>query len=185
LGIPSDAFVAVTVGRFSPEKAQYRIVEAADIIVSQHNKKNIYFLIVGVGDLENDLRQSVLNKRLDNNVKIIVDPARAKEYLAAGDIFLLPSDTEGQPVAMLEAMNSGLASIASDVGGVNESLKNGTNGFLIKRGDVIGMAEKIEWLEKNRNELLKMQDNAKLTATEFNNNIKILENLFETIYKSK
>ncbi len=176
--IPSEAFVAITVGRLSPEKAQYRIIECADYIVNKKHIKDIYFLIVGYGVLKDDLIRKIKNKNLDKYVKVIVDPTRAKEYLVAGDIFLLTSDREGMPVAMLEAMHAGLPSIAFNVGGVGDVLSD-KSGFLIEQGDTKNMIEKIIWTKNNPKELSKMSSVARAAAIKNSGDIKELENIID------
>lgn len=185
LGIPPDALVAMTVGRFSPEKAQHRIIEAAEAIIRERPNNNIYFLLVGFGPLERGLRDIIASKGLGQRVKLAVDPERAKEYLVAGDIFLLPSDREGQPVAMLEAMHAGLACIASAVGGVSEAVQDGVNGWLIKPGDDERLAEKIIWFFEHPAELRRMKEAAKTAAAAASGDIVELENLLEKIWEKK
>ncbi|MFH1255407.1 MAG: glycosyltransferase [bacterium] len=177
LDIPRDASVAATIGRFSPEKAQYRIIDLADLIVNKRKNNKIYFAIVGYGALENELRENIKNKNLEKFVKIIVDPKNAKEYLAAADIFILTSDREGLPIAMLEAMAAGLPCAAFDVGGVKDILRDGENGRLVKLGDTDLMAGKIISLLEDSDELRRMGESAIKTAEENSGDIKELENL--------
>ena len=184
LDIPQEALVALTIGRFSPEKAQYRIIDLADLI----NKKedhNVYFVIVGYGKLENELKEKVKSKNLEKFVKIIIDPKNAKEYLTIGDIFLLTSDREGLPIAMLEAMNAGLACLAPDIGGIKDILRHEENGWLVKPGDINSMAEKILLLSKDADRLNKMKHLSFKFAKESSGNIVELENLLEKLYQNK
>lgn len=184
LQLPDDAFVAMTVGRLSPEKAQYRIIEIANKIVADFGRTNIHFVIVGFGPLEKSLREIIKEKKLEKYVKLAIDPKQAKEYLVAGDVFLLPSDREGMPVAMLEAMYNGLPSIASDVGGVSDVLNDG-GGFLIEKANTDEMAAKVLWLSDHREEYLKMKEEAKKAALKNVGNIKDLEDIIDSLYMSK
>lgn len=65
------------------------------------------------------------------------------DLLAKTDIFVLPSYSEGLPIAVLEALASGLAVITTPVGGIPEVVKDGYNGFLIAPGNVDALTEKI------------------------------------------
>lgn len=66
------------------------------------------------------------------------------------DMFVLTSLSEGMPSVILEAMGCGLPIIASDVGGNNEIVKEGENGFLIKENDVELIAQQIAELVNNK-----------------------------------
>jgi glycosyltransferase involved in cell wall biosynthesis len=70
------------------------------------------------------------NVRFEGNVKDVAP------YLRASDIFVLPSSTEGLSNALLEAMASGLASIATSVGGATDLIETGKNGILISPDDL-------------------------------------------------
>lgn len=185
LNIPQDALVAITLGRFSPEKAQYRIIDLADLIINKKENRKIYFVIIGYGPLENKLRGQIKEKKLEKFVKMVVDPQNAKEYLVIGDIFLLTSEREGLPVAMLEAMSSGLACLAFDVGGIKDILKNNKNGWLIDKSDIQAMAEKIFLLFQDLDKLNKMKQFSIQLAKEYSGSITELENLLEKLYQSK
>jgi glycosyltransferase involved in cell wall biosynthesis len=65
------------------------------------------------------------------------------EILQASDLFILPSRSEGTPAALIEAMASGLACIATDAGGMPEVIIDGKTGFLFERENADELAEKI------------------------------------------
>lgn len=65
------------------------------------------------------------------------------ELLSVMDVFVLPSLTEGQPMALLEAMASGRAIVATAVGDVPAILRAGEAGTLVRAGDTAGMADGI------------------------------------------
>jgi glycosyltransferase involved in cell wall biosynthesis len=68
------------------------------------------------------------------------------QCLARAQIFLLVSNWEGFPRSILEAMRAGLPVIASDVGGVRESVSDGTNGYLVPRSDTDTLADRLRCL---------------------------------------
>jgi len=67
-------------------------------------------------------------------------------FLAAMDVFVLPSYREGMPLALLEAMAAGLPVVATRVGGVPEVLRDNVDGFLIDPGDAVGLTDRIRRL---------------------------------------
>lgn len=80
------------------------------------------FAWVGGGDLPAEVPE---------NVFLLGDRPHAAAYCARADLFMLPSNYEGLPMAILEAMAYGLPVVASDVGGVSEAVKNGECGYVV------------------------------------------------------
>lgn len=68
------------------------------------------------------------------------------ERLSKADLFVLASGFEGFPLSILEAMRANLPVIASDVGGVSESVVEGTTGFLVSKGDKDALANRLRLL---------------------------------------
>ncbi len=68
------------------------------------------------------------------------------ERLARAHIFVLISNYEGLPISILEAMRAGLPVVASNVGGVSEAVAEGQTGFLIPRGDVVALQQRLRRL---------------------------------------
>jgi glycosyltransferase involved in cell wall biosynthesis len=73
-----------------------------------------------------------------------VEDARAR--LRGFDVFALPSDWEGMPLGILEAMHAGLPVLATDVGSVAEALADGETGYLVPAGDLGAVCERLERL---------------------------------------
>lgn len=73
------------------------------------------------------------------------------------DVLVLPSSTEGLPVAVLEAMSCGIPSIATPVGGLPELIEHEKTGFLVKR-DVVDIAKRLSFLVSNRKQLKLMSE---------------------------
>ena len=104
----SDQDVVIgTVGRFVETKNQKFILEIAK------ENRNLTFLIVGNGPLEEEYKKIIKDNSLDN-VKIIVPTLDIAKYYSAFDIFILPSFYEGFPITSLEAQTNGLYIIYSD-----------------------------------------------------------------------
>lgn len=82
--------------------------------------------------------------------------ADVSELLKSSSIFVLSSKYEALPLSIIEAMSKGLPIIASDVGGVNELVTHGTNGYLFQSGDHLSLAYYIDLLVKNPEIRIKM-----------------------------
>lgn len=127
LNLP-DGLIVIFSGRLDPEKRVNHLVGMwADIMKIQSGAT---LLILGTGTEEEKLKQMAgENVRFEGNIKDVAP------YLRASDIFVLPSSTEGLSNSLLEAMASGLATIATRVGGAMDLIQNGENGFLIQPED--------------------------------------------------
>jgi len=127
LNLP-DGLIVVFSGRLDPEKRVDQLVETWNEIIKKYSDATL--LILGIGIEEKKLKQMAgANVRFEGNVKDVAP------YLCVSDIFVLPSSTEGLSNALLEAMASGLASIATSVGGATDLIENGKNGILIPPDD--------------------------------------------------
>lgn len=96
-------------------------------------------IVVGEGPLREELEGLASSLGIGSSVAFPGHSDRPEEYLPLLDMFVLPSLSEGIPMAMLEAMSSGLACIASRVGGMPELL--GDCGIMFGSGDLDGLAD--------------------------------------------
>ncbi len=96
--------------------------------------------LVGDGELRERMVQQAHSLGLDRSVIFTGSTTDTAPYLRAADAFVLPSRTEGMPVALLEAMACGLPCIATRVGGSAELIDDGQNGRLIAPEDVAALA---------------------------------------------
>jgi len=182
LGIPNDSFIIMTLGRFSEEKGYTFFLQAAAELVKKF--PIFYFLIVGHGPLEKELRQEIIDRGLVNNCQLVIYPHKAKEFLFLGDVFVLPSLREGQSIVIYEAMMAALPVIASNVGGVKDILRDYQNGILINSGDYKEIADKIIELYKNpdlRNRLAKAGHDS-VRGYNIKDIIDIFENLIINVF---
>ncbi|MDP3727233.1 MAG: glycosyltransferase family 4 protein [bacterium] len=143
LGIPSDRKVVLFVHRLSRRKGAHLIIETAATVTKQF--ENVMFFIVGHGPeyarIESQIREASLGER----VQLVGGrPHRTvPHYFAAADLFFMPSEEEGFPHVLLEAMAYGLPYVASTIGGVREITPPALQPFLTPAGDVARFVERI------------------------------------------
>ena len=147
LGIAEDDFVVLFVARITENKRPMHLVKAVETI----KEKNITILFVGDG-IEKEMVEEYCNA---NNVKAkfvgFENQTEISKYYFIGDLFILISGYDNSPKAMNEAMNFELPIICTKRAGTAYDLvKENENGFLIETGDVVAIAEKIDYLNKNR-----------------------------------
>jgi glycosyltransferase involved in cell wall biosynthesis len=119
------------VGRLSVQKNLPLFLHALDG-VSQHFETTL----VGEGELEAELKKVAHNLRLQNvRFPGRVDGAELRELYRNADVFVLPSEREGMPLVLLEALAMGLPIVATDVSGNRDLVVHGQNGVLVPLGD--------------------------------------------------
>jgi glycosyltransferase involved in cell wall biosynthesis len=99
--------------------------------------------VVGDGPLRAALAESAERLGVASHVELLGDRADVRDVLAALDVFVLPSRTEGMSNALLEAMATGLPVVATAVGGTPEVIADGSSGLLVPVDDPAAMAAAI------------------------------------------
>ncbi|MGI6483976.1 MAG: glycosyltransferase family 4 protein [Methanobacterium sp.] len=135
------------VGRISEEKGIINFIEAIKIL---HNAKKSYnFLIGGDGPLFEEIKETCAsyNNRIDFTGWI--EHEDLPNILNRLNLLILPSYTEGVPTIILESMACGTPVLATDVGGINDIIKDGVTGFILKSNDPKSIAEGIEIVQNS------------------------------------
>jgi glycosyltransferase involved in cell wall biosynthesis len=136
LQISPDALVVTTVGRLVPIKRQDVFLDMAANLSSSFAK--VLFLIVGDGTLRQTLQRRAMKLGLHDRTRFLGWRSDLARIYAATDLFVLTSDNEGTPVALIEAMAAGVACISTDVGGVKDVLAE--PGQLVPPGQPLALA---------------------------------------------
>lgn len=122
----------IMVARFENPKDQHFLIQALSNL-PKHLNWQIDFLGEGPNLLK--CQELTVNEQLDSKIIFHGQSFKVKEFLNQADIFVLISNYEGFPLTILEAMSTSLPIIASDVGGVHESVSS-ENGYLIPKGNI-------------------------------------------------
>ena len=126
--------------------------------------------MIGTGELENCLRQTIQAEGLQNCVELTgpMPPEQVRDYMEKAGIFLFTSDRqEGWGAVLNEAMNSGCAVVASDaIGSVPYLVKDRENGLVYHSGSVDELLEKVIWLLDRPEQQRRLGENACRTITE-------------------
>lgn len=93
-------------------------------------------------------REVVEYGELPKNCHFLGNIPNAGAYCSQADLFMLPSNYEGLPMVVIEAMSFGKPVVASDVGGISEIVKNGENGYALEN-DANLFADKIRYILEN------------------------------------
>ncbi|NUM55909.1 MAG: glycosyltransferase family 4 protein [Candidatus Hydrogenedentes bacterium] len=156
-GIPDDAVVVGTVSRVSVEKGHAHLIDAIAMLRDRHPR--LRAMIVGQGPEKAALEQQTAKRALKEIVTFTGFRDDLPAAFSAMDIFAQPSvQQEGLPTAILEAQAAGLPVIASDIGGVKESVHGG---LLVPPGDASALANAIESLVTDADKRHSIGDAAK------------------------
>jgi len=164
-GLGDDPCV-LFVGSLIPRKGLPFLVEAAEKIVKKYSGTK--FVIVGEGPLKNQLLSNLETANLSGNFKFLgnVKEDMLTALYNCADVFALPSIQEGQGIVLLEAQASAKPVVAFDVGGVNEAVRNGETGLLVKRGSSEELADALLKLLSDKALREKMGANGRRFVTE-------------------
>jgi len=125
------------VARFAPQKDHATLLQALSGLLCMEWR----LVLVGTGDLERRIVAQVAALGLVDRVRILPAEADVGRLLMEAQIFVLSTHFEALPISILEAMRAGLPVVATDVGGISESVRAGETGLLARHGDVAGLRD--------------------------------------------
>jgi glycosyltransferase involved in cell wall biosynthesis len=145
-GLPGAGVAVCTLCRLDAAKGVFELLEA---FAALHSRlPDLWLLYIGDGPDREALERRVRDLELSNAVFFSGSVAHPEvpAWLAAADIFALPSHKEGVPVSLLEAMAAGLPAVATDVGGIGEVLEDGRTGYVVPLKDPQALHDELERL---------------------------------------
>ena len=173
----NDPLRLIMIGRFEKQKDDENLINALALL--KEFNWNMKFL--GKGPLENNIKNKVKELSLTKRISFLGWQENVGDFLNNSDLFLLISNWEGFPVSIVEAMRSGLPIIASDVGGVSESVNHGINGYLVPKNDPKSLVKFLKIILKNKKLLSEFgKSSRKIYLEKFNS--EIMFNKIEKIY---
>ncbi len=132
-GMDDEEIIIASTGRIAPEKGHETLIKAFDNIHSSDKRLKLW--IVGDGPSRTLLEEKYSNLVQSGNIRFFGFQNDVKPFLAASDIFVLPSIYEGFGLSLVEAMASGLPCIASSTGGIPDIIDDSHDGFTFPPGD--------------------------------------------------
>lgn len=144
LAIPADRIVVTTVGRLTPIKQPQTFLEMIATLEKRHPQ--IIAVIAGDGELREQLVAVARRLGIADRVRWLGWQRDLVPVYGASDVFVLTSRNEGTPVAVIEAMASGVPVVSTAVGGVGDVIDSADVGLLAPFGDVPALAAHVERL---------------------------------------
>lgn len=133
LGLADNARLAAVVATFKEQKGHRFLIDTLPEILLRF--PDLHILFIGEGELGNQLKAQTASLGLQKHIHFLGFRNDIPELLRASDYFVLPSLWEGLPMALIEAMASGLPVIATEVSGTREVMIGGQTGLLVPPGD--------------------------------------------------
>jgi len=144
--MPGDAFIVCSVGRHVKRKGFAWFIRN----VMPSLPENVHYWLVGEGPERSEIARSVREKMLTERVHLLgkISDVQLQALYRGADLFVMPNisvpgDMEGFGIVMLEAGLNGLPSVAAEIEGIREVIKEGKNGVFVASGDSTGFVTAI------------------------------------------
>jgi glycosyltransferase involved in cell wall biosynthesis len=149
LGENRDKIDIVWIGKINEIKGLEYLIQAMVTVIDIHPNSNL--TLIGDGPLKQKYEKLTFDLSLNKNIVFAgsIKNNKIPDYLEDKDIFVLPSLSEGLPLAIIEAMAASKPIITSNVGGISDLVDDGVNGILIDSKNPDLLAEKICYLIEN------------------------------------
>ncbi len=149
LGLPADGFLFGSIGSLIPRKATHHTLQALGALRRSCPEINWHMVVVGAGPQLEKLQQLAAREGIADRVIFTGFRNNPLDYLAAMDVFVLASRSEGLPRVVLEAMLVNTAVIGSKVVGTAELVDDGRTGLLFEYGDTAQLCAHMQALSQN------------------------------------
>lgn len=171
-------FVIVMIAEVNKNKNYNQMIKAVEILINEN--KPIKVLCAGDGDLINDIKKDIKNKKLDNCIYMLGFRTDINEIISCADIGILMSYREGLPRNIMELMAFSKPVIGTNIRGIRDLIDNGENGFLVNVEDYEATANAIDALYNNKELLLQMGKSANESIQKYSidNVVKQLEEVY-------
>ncbi|SDL11163.1 Glycosyltransferase involved in cell wall bisynthesis [Salinimicrobium catena] len=175
--IPEDAIV---IGNVAVFRFQKRLVEWLRVFeeIQKRNPK-VYGIIVGAGPLEDEIKTELKRLKLEKKVFLPGLQTEVRPYFEAMDIFMMSSQFEGLPIALLEAMSMECAVVATDAGGIKEVIRNEKDGLTCPVENWQNLVDRCELLINDQHQLERYKSAARKRVVESFSLKKMVEELEE------
>lgn len=164
LEISADSTLILFLGRLDPDKGVMDLARA--FALTGAKEKDAHLLFVGPDEAGLEAKIRAACKAVAERLSFVGFTTRPEDYMAAADIFCLPSYREGFGTVVIEAAATGIPAIASRIYGVTDAVVDGETGILFEPGEVGEIARAMELLVREPARRRRMGDAARTRACE-------------------
>lgn len=186
LALPADAVIIGNVSSIRPQKRIDRWISIAKKISNQ--TPNVFFLVVGGGATKDELEVMANVEVGEDKVLFTGQSSEPEQWMACMDIYLMSSDFEGLPVALLEAMSMECVPVVTSVGGIPTVLEDEKNGYLFKPEDEETAVKRIIELIQQPERISRMGLEARKSVAEhygIERMVRELEEVYEDVLSNR
>jgi len=169
LGVDPDSILIVAAGRLVPQKGFDFLAEAVHLLAAEETPVPWQVRILGDGYLEEALRAQIRRLGIEDRVALAGYRSDVSTVLASADIVVQPSRFEGLPLALLEAMASGLPAVVADVGSMASVVREARCGLVVRLEDPVELYGALLRLLRDPEERAVMADKARMASALFSN----------------
>lgn len=162
LNIPNTATVIGITCVFRAQKRLTTWLEIASALHTQHS--NAYFIIVGDGPLHDEVHAKAKALGTGGFVFFAGLQTETRPYFKAMDLFMMSSEFEGLPIALLEAMSMNCVPACTAAGGIPEVIKDSVNGILVPVAEPMQLVERLSHYLHHPEQLSQMKQAARETV---------------------
>ncbi len=163
----SDEKTIIMVGRLNHQKNYSMAIKAFSLVAERHPE--VVLDIYGEGELRESIQKEIDKANLNSRVFLKGRTDAVYDKLSSAMIFMMTSEFEGLPNALMEALAMGLPCISTDCscGGPKSIVIDGKNGYLVECNNEVQLAQKLDMLISNRIIRESMSREAKKIAQDF------------------
>jgi glycosyltransferase involved in cell wall biosynthesis len=162
LNIPATATVIGITCVFRVQKRLGTWLEIAQALHAKH--PDTFFIIVGDGPLRDEIKAKAKALGTDKYVFFAGLQTETRPYFTAMDVFMMSSEFEGLPIALLEAMSMNCVPACTTAGGIPEVIKDGVNGILVPVQQPMQLVDRLSQLMQQPDRVAQMKAAARQTV---------------------
>jgi glycosyltransferase involved in cell wall biosynthesis len=164
LSLPQDEKIIIFIGNLIQRKGADVLVKAAATLLQEGQRFRL--IIGGQGEEKQNIVKAIDELKLQDVASVIgtVPPEDVFTWFSAADVCVVPSRTEPFGLVAIEAMSCGTAVIASDVGGLSETIRHGENGLLFPVGEHVALAKRLQKVLTNDDLRARVVEQGRQTA---------------------
>ena len=165
LNVPINDVVFLFVGRLHPDKGIIELLKA--YLKLTENIENTSLWLLGPVEIESKILKEYMDVYRLKSMHILPYVSTPELYMAAADVFCLPSHREGFGTVIIESAACGVPSIGTKIHGLTDSIADGETGLLIDSGDILALKDAMQELALNKPLRLNMGNAARKRTFEF------------------